>query len=342
MAGEEGAAVDTSDSGGGDGGVETEGLSTEAANDNAATDAASTAPKYKFRRGGKELEHSAEEMAAMLDDDYEWNFHGIAGKPLLVDGKPLTRKWRDIVRDVQMGKGAADAARRANETRKEYEQRIAWGRAPENRMAFMRREMGIENPEQWALEYAAKAFERRQKMVQLAQTDPVSYERELRTEREQQDKEERAALERFEQQRQQAAQLADRQQRFEGMASESLKKNGVPWNARTKELVDQVCSDYAEAGAELAWEELANIVRDLYHDEIFGYLDPRSDEDLLKIFGDKRRERLRKAEIAAMKGAKKAAATPAPAAPKPSNGAGKDKGMTAEEFMRRGRNGGRV
>ncbi len=346
MAGEESAAVAT-DTGGdaGDAGVEATDVSAEAANDNGGGGEAKTETpaekRYKARLFGKEQEFTADEMRARLDDDYDWEFHGVAGKPLLDEnGQPLKRKWRDIARDVASAKGAADAARRANEERKRFEQLREWGKAPENRVAYMQRELGVDDFESWALERAAESFQKRQKMVQLAQQDPVAYERELRAEREQADKNRRESEGRLEQRNRQEQERQQGEQRFYGTVKDHLSKVGVPMNARTKEIVQATCQEWADAKADLSFEQLAEIVRDEWHGEMLGYLDGKPDEELLKLFGDKRRERLRKAELVAMKGAKQAAKAETPKPAPRTNG--REKAMTAEEFMRASRNGGRV
>lgn len=345
MAGEESAAVAT-DTGGdaGDTGVEATDLSTEAANDNDGGEPKTETPaekRYKARLFGKEQEFTADEMRARLDDDYDWEFHGVAGKPLLDEnGQPLKRKWRDIARDVASAKGAADAARRSNEERRRFEQLREWGKAPENRVAYMQRELGVEDFESWALERAAESFQKRQKMVQLAQTDPVAYERELRAEREQADKTRRESEGRLTAQQQEEQKRQAWEQGRTQKLGESLKVAGVPMNARTREIAETTIAEWQAAGAQLPWEQLAEIVRDEWHGEMLGYLDGKPDEDLLKLFGDKRRERLRKAEAAAFHGKKKAEKAEAPKPAPRTNG--REKAMTAEEFMRASRNGGRV
>lgn len=290
--------------------------------------------KRNIKWFGRDEELTDDELAARFTDEFEVPFHGLGGKPLLRDGKPLTRKWTDIVRDVQMAHGAADAARRSNETKKQYEDRIAWGKQPENRMAFLQRELGVEDADGWILTQASEAYKKRQRLVELSQKDPVAYEREMRTDFEQRQKQMQESTARLEQQRSQAQQNEERKAQFFGKVESELKPFKVPLNARTREMVDSIMNDYVAAGAEISFADLASHVRDQYRAEMFSHLDGHTDEELLKLFGDKRRERLRKAEITALKGAKKAAA-PAPKTSPTTRSA--PKGETPEEYMRRTR-----
>lgn len=314
-----------------------------------ATTAESSAPaeaKFKVRRGGREAEFTAAEMAKMLDDEYEHDFHGALGKPLLIDGKPVKHNWKGIQRAVQDATGAAEARRRFSEESKRFAQMREWAKAPENRATFMQRELGIEDFDQWVLERAGEAFERRTKMVELAAKDPVAYEREYKANLDAQSKAQREALERLEKQQNSEREHGERVRQWTGRLGEELKKiGGVPLNSRTYEIAVQIRDAWDEAQQQLPWDKLAEFVRDAWHEEIFGYIDPQPDEALLQLLGDKRRERLRAAEIAALKGKKAAAkAAETGSAPKPKpNGATKPRdGMTAAEFLRSGRNGGRV
>jgi hypothetical protein len=294
--------------------------------------------KRQVRWLGRDLELTEDEMAARFDDDYEWEFHGAGGKPLMQDGKPYKLKWPEIHRQVMMGKGAADSARRHNEALKQMEERKAWAKQPENRMAFLREDLGIDDIETWVLQQANEAYKTRARLIELSKSDPVAYEREVRAEIEAKEKRTKEANVRLEQQRQQAAQREQARNGFFERVGTELKTHRVPMNARTKELAEQIVSDYAAAGAELSFGELATLVRDQYNQEWFSYIDGRPDEDVLKLFGDKRRERLRKAEIAAMKDQKKAVAA---AKPKPTNTNGtarrEDRVITEADIMGRRR-----
>lgn len=314
-----------------------EGEAAKAAGDKAAAKA--EAKRRHVRWLGRDMELSEDEMAQRFDDDYEWEFHGVGGKPLMRDGKPVKMKWPEIARAVQMSNGAADAARRANEARKAYEEKIAWARDPENTFAFIESELGIEDVNGLVLKEASKRFERRKQLIALSQTDPVAYEAELRREYESNRKQREAAQQRLQQSQQQQAQREQQRAAFKENLGRELQALKVPMNARTMEIAKEIAKSWHEAGVEgVGFPEIAGYVRDQYRSEVLSYLDGHDDESLLKTFGDKRRERLRKAEIAALKLAKKQAA-PAPTAATKAEPRNQASGMTAEEFMRQSRRG---
>lgn len=303
--------------------------------------ATSTGPKFKVRRLGREQEFAAEELAKMLDDDYEHDFHGAGGKPLLQDGKPVKMRWRDIVRAVQMHKGATDAARQHNEARQRIESIFEQAKDPQHRPLFFEEHLGVEDYDKWVLEEADRVISQQEKLVELAKTNPFMHQAELRRlekERFERRQELKSQREQAQAKRQQSAQRMEQfWQRVEG----AFGKVGLKLNARTREIADRITAEFAEAKAGLSFEQLAEYVRDEWHEDLFGYLDGHDDEKLLGLLGNSRRERLRKAELEALKGKKREERQ---AAPKPAvRTESRDKGgMTAEEFLRKSKNGGRV
>ncbi len=288
--------------------------------------------RYQLKWLGRDHDLSEKDLLERFSDEYEFDFHGLGGKPLMENGKPLKANWQRIVRAVQKDAGAAESARKANETAKQYNDRMQWGKQPENRRAFMQREMGVENYDQWILQEAGKAHTKRKEMVELSQTNPVEYERRLRADYEAGQKEMQESQSRLQRQQQGEQQREQKKAAFFERVGGELKKLHVPLNGRTREVVDQIMQDYAAVGAELTYPELAAAVRESYQQDVFGYLDAHDDESLLKVFGDKRRERLRRAEIERLKVQRKAA----PPEPKPRTSPRTEQsGTTIADFMRR-------
>jgi hypothetical protein len=303
-------------------------------------------PKFKFRRGGRELEHTAEEMRAMLDDDFEHDFHGVGGKPLLVDGKPVKMKFADIARAVQMHSGALDSMRKYNSERERLAGIFEWGKKPENLQTFVEQHLGVEDYDSWLYDQARTLLQRDRQLVDLAQTDPVAHQNELRKLERQRFERAQQAKERAAQADRQKAQRAAEHQQWWGNAERAFAGVGLPMSDRTRAIAEGIAREYAPARADLSFEELAQLTRAALHQEILGYLDAQPDEQLLSFFGDKRRERLRQAELAAIKGKKaadKQAQKPEAQTPRtPEQQRREPRGMTAAEFLGRGKNGGRI
>ena len=348
-----GAAATSNGAGGGDsasvdtgstdtGSDATEGAEFDAGGESAGSSGGeSDAPKYKLRRGGRDQEMTGADLAKMLDDDYEHDFHGAGGKPLLQDGKPVKMRWRDIARAVQMHRGASDAMRQHNEARQRIEGIFDFGKKPENLPHFLEEHLGVESFDDWILERAKEVVDQQDRLLELAKADPYRHQAELQKLAQARFQRKQQAKDRQTQAEQQRREQAARWDQHWSTVGSALGKVGLKLNERTRAIADQICKDYAEAKAELPYEQLAEFVRDAYHDEIFGYIDGHDDEKLLALLGNGRRERLRKAELEALKGKKKAAKEAEPK-PAPRSEPREPTGMTAAQFMRSGKQGGRI
>ncbi len=293
--------------------------------------------RYQLKWFGRDQDWSEKELLQRFDPDFEHEFHDEFGLPMKEAGKPLKANWQRIARALQKEGGAAEQARRHGEMMKKHEDRRAWAqKQPENLRAYMREDMGIKDYDKFMLQEAARAHDKRKRMVELSQKDPIAYAQAVKDEYAAEQRELQESTSRFEEQRQQQQQREhQRAQWFEQTGSE-LRKLNVPLNTHTSELAERIVKHFRDNSAPITFAELAQRVQEQYHKDIFGYLDKHDDESLLKVVGDKRRERLRRAEIAALKVQRKAA----PAEPKPrTQPRNEPEGMTAEEFMRRGRRG---
>ncbi len=177
-------------------------------------------------------------------------------------------------------------------------------------------------------------------LSKLAQTDPVAHAREIELDYRKEQQELEQSRQRFQQRQQDEQRKQAWEQGRDKQMADTFKAVGVPELRSPKEIAMSTIEEWQAAGAQLPWEQLGEIVRDETNAQVLSYLDSKSDEELFKLLGDKRRERFRKAELTAMKGAKQAAKAETPKPAPPRNG--RDKQQTAEEFLRSSRNGGRV
>jgi hypothetical protein len=360
-----GAAVESGASGSeGGSGAEDTGATLDAGSEATegaeGTETKSDVPRYKYRRFGKEQEHAAEELAKMLDDDYEHEFHGAGGKPLLVNGKPAKMKNAEIVRAVQMSSGAIDAMRRANESHERNEGLFKWASEDsyknlphllEERVGldqYVSKDSGFTGYQGWLYDQARALYNEEVQLAELEKSDHPRFIAEIRR----REAERLAAKQRREQTFQQRQQSQQQHKQavaeWERNVGAKLSEIGVPMNARTRAIAESIAREWGEAGRgmtpeqreaaglNLTHDQLAGMVRDSYHEEIFGYIGgEQDDEKLLAKLPKRLRERLRNAELAALKGAKKqqAATTPKPANTN-TNGAAKRAGLTAAQIMR--------
>lgn len=268
-------------------------------------------PKYKFRRRGEEREHEAEELAKMLDDEYEHEFRG-------PKGAPVKRKWTELERDVQKAAGAENAIRAAQEERKALTQSREWGR--KNVADYLQRYLGVQDPEAWALDVARKRFEQETTINDLMmgnpakgiQPDPYRAQEMLRElERNkltraqtwaQQEAEARAAEEK------RTASVRD----IQSKVAAELQKVGIKPTPHNMARAAAIHRENRELDIDLTFDQVAAELRKTLRAELLAALD--EEPDLIGLLGEKRRAKIRELEIAATKDAKKAAAK---AAPKP-------------------------
>ena len=285
--------------------------------------------KFKVKRGGTEREMTAEEAAAELSDDYEHTFK-------IREGVEKKMRRRDIERAIQLSEGAMDKMREAAERRKEFEARDAF--LKKDPWSYLERFGGVQSHEEMVMQRAHELLQEQAELEQLSKQNPFAFQQRMREkvarDMERRQQFERAHAQQAEQQRmqQQAA------KEYEAKLGESFKGAGVPLNDYTKLLAAKVWKEYHDVGHELSPQDIADMTRDAYEREVLGYFDGRDDESLFKLLGDKRRERFRKLELAAVKrggGAKPANDNGGGAQPQRSAAAANGKKpMTEGEFMK--------
>lgn len=296
-------------------------LSADVADDSSDGDsaAASTPAAEKLRlkwlNREEEIDDPKAELSRRFSDDYEYEFRG-------PKGAPVKAKWADIERHVQRSSGAENAIRAAQEERKSLAAAREWGK--KNPHAYLQRHLGIQDPEQWALDVARKRFEQETEIANLMANDPIAAQQKLREiertrltqaqEWEKQEQETRAQSERAQQARQ-----ANEQK----MAGE-LQRAGIKPSRETMARAAAIIMDHRQLDIELTYDQVAGELRKQMRQELLSQFD--EDKDWLSLLGDKRRERLRQLEIEAVKKAKKEQKATAPKAPVQSTPTGAARG----------------
>lgn len=260
--------------------------------------------KLKWLNREEEIDDPAGELTKRFSDDYEYEFRG-------PKGAPVKARWADIERHVQRSSGAENAIRAAQEERKRMNESREWGK--KNPHGYLQRHLGIQDPEQWALDVARKRFEQETEIANLMANDPIAAQAKLREierarltqaqEWEKQEAEARQASERAQQQRQ-----ANEQK----MAGE-LQRAGIKATRETMARAAAIIMDHRQLDIELTYDQVAVELKKQLRAELLESFD--GEKDWLALLGDKRRERLRQLEIEAVKKAKKEAKATAPKAP---------------------------
>lgn len=264
-----------------------------AANDNAEPEEPKWArEKTKIKRGGEEREYTLKEALAMLGDDYEHE--------VIVSKEPRKAKYADLVRGYQKSGGAEQLMRQAAEERRKLQEQIEFGKKdPEY---VLRDVLGIEDPEQWAIDRVRARIAREKELDALHESDPGEYHRRMQamaeekltrktafeTTRKQREEQARAAQESNQKQRQHALGL--------------LKAAGLPQSDSVLSHVGAVMRKYAELQYPGTIEEAVAEAKQSYLGEVFGMLDGLGDEQLLEVLGKDRRKRLRELELAKVNG----------------------------------------
>lgn len=262
--------------------------------------------RYKYRRGEEEREASGEELAAMLNDDYEHEFRG-------PDAKPVKYNWKAIERAVQKDAGAQEAIRRAREYQKSLMAERELGK--KDVFGYLQRHLGIADPEAWAREQVANMYREHTELEDLHARDPMAAIEKMR-------QMERAKLERqsaYERQQREAQESAQRQQaesqRNDQELRGHLKAAGIP---QTKHNLARAVGIFVQhrddMGIRLGLDQVAALLQKELLQEALGLFDGQADP--LKFLGDKRRSKLRDLEVAALKAAKKEEKKAAPPPPK--------------------------
>lgn len=247
--------------------------------------------KFKVKRGGAEREMTLEDAIAELSDDYEHTFKvGSAEKKM---------RRRDIERAVQLSEGAMEKMREAAERRKEFESRDAF--LKQDPWSYLERFGGVQSHEQMVMQRAHEILQEQADLEQLAKQNPYAYnqrmrekvENDIRRKQAYDAAQERAAYERM--QRERGA------KEYESTLSEAFRGAGVPLNEHTKLIAARIWGEHHEVGHNLSPQDIADMTREAWEREVLGYLDARDDDAIVRLLGDKRRERLRKLELAAVK-----------------------------------------
>lgn len=273
------------------------------------------APKYKTKRGGKEVEYDGSELARMLSDDFEHEFRGPGGKP-------IKARWSDIERRVQQAEGWEAKMRKATELEQRITAEREWGKQkPEHIEAYLEKHLGVEDVDSFILQRARERAKRDKVLTQLNSPliqgqdgkwynnpdyNPSEYNRrvgEIQREKfERRQKAEQAAREAEQKQVQQREQT----QRREAAVTAALKDGKVSLNKTTRALADEVIAYHQQMNIKLDAETLAREVKQRYRDLTISELSAMDDDGLAEFFGGDFRERMRKIELAAAKGKRKA------------------------------------
>lgn len=300
--------------------VAAEGGETEAieAGESQADGEATTSdePRYSYSRRGEEREATGKELAAMLADDFEDEFPAGAGK------EPIRANREQIERALQQRNGYMTGMRRYNEAIKRLgSEREMVKQDPAQFAAYVEHAFGNRDGGKFSLfghegyeAFIAAEMDRilsEEGYDQEGNQRPLTAEQQIKIAQARLDR--RNAVEkRLGQRQQQEAAAQQREQGIKSVIDEALKAHGIHQNHRTRRLAKEVIDDYREAGITLgetkeqAMSALAQEVGVKYQRELRGELGAADDERLVKLLGDKFRERFRGLDSAAMKAAKKA------------------------------------
>lgn len=252
------------------------------------------ASKYKYKRGGKELEHTGEELTAQLSDEFEHEFVGPGRKPVKMN-------WSGISRAVQLSEGALERMKQAAEKEKRYQESIDWGKDPKNHGAFLESQLGVKDHRAWAQEIIKQQIAEEAELLELLKNNPDQYHSRMR-ENARKDLERQQAFDKHTASReQQQKEYAQRRAEVEREATDALKAVGLPISDHVKALAGKIAREYGEAGMPLEHADLAALTREAYVKDVFGWIDGHDDESLVKLLGDDRRKRIRELEIKSAK-----------------------------------------
>lgn len=300
---ENGAAASSgAEGGGGDTGLDTslEGAATSSAgtefSEGQQSGSESAPSRHKVKWLGREEELGVEDLVKRFSDDHEFEFRG-------PKGQPVKARWADIERHVQLSSGAQEAIKRAAAERQQFQQSIEWAR--ENPGLALEQLFGVEDHEQWAFEIAARKYQREAELTQLAQTDPVAHQRELARIFNEKLKAKQALTERQQQQQREAAERRQAAQAYEQQVRAALQANGIKPTPHNLARAAAIAREQGQLGIDLEPRQIAYELRKAWDAEVLEHLDSYQIEKLLGYLGDGRRAKLREAEIAAVKQARK-------------------------------------
>jgi hypothetical protein len=261
-------------------------------------DSTATAEALKARVLGRDFEGSQEDLLGMLSDDFEHEFTGPGGEPVKLN-------WAGVGRAVQMSHGALARMQQAKELQKQLEQQRVWAQEnPDNMAAYLETHLGVEDHEAWVIDRAKALYQRDQELEQMHQNAPSEYHRRMK-ELAQARFERKQAWEKRQAEQQQAAkdraaQTAEVRREVEG----ALKELGLPLSDTVLAHAGRIFREYRDADFQIEWPQLAQLTRDAHRKELRGSIGGLGDDELLSVLGDGLRERLRKLEADAARGAR--------------------------------------
>ena len=300
---------------------------------------AKEARKVKFKRRGEEHEldlsepdpDKLEEFLKQLDDDHEDEWNGVGGKPVRLNRQQLQRR-------VELAEGALHSMELTAKERKEVQAELAW--AKDNLEDWIESKAG-KDVEEFALEVAERVYLRRLAGSPTLPNgeanpdhDPGLYHR-LVEERAQQKAERKGRADKaIAEARQKAEAEAAQRQKLDGVHAEKFREIGIQKpNPIMLDLAAKRLGDYQRANARANPANVVAEAVEAYDAMMLQRFDAMPVEQQLKMLGDKRRAKLREAEVAASKLAKKEErqqAAPKPD-PEPTGGA---KVQSMESFIK--------
>lgn len=257
--------------------------------------------KHKVRRLGQEVELSLDELLAAASDDHRYELE--IGKG--TDGNKLTKALTlpEMLRSARLGEAAFSKMEEAANLKKAYEQARERGRQEPD--WYMREHLGVEDPEDWAVQRASQRLKRDAELQELLQSNPAEYHKQVSADLQAKMDREATAKEAA-QKREQAMQAAQaRQQALAKEVPEALKVVGLPNSPEIQFRLGAIMRKYQSVGHNLSLDEAAQMAAESYKQEILGYLSQREPAALLSLLGHDLRKVLRGAELKALKGAEK-------------------------------------
>lgn len=276
------------------------------ANDNGIAASQSTDPKpaggkHKLRRLGQDVELSLDELIAAASDSHPYELELGKGQ----DGNPIRKSVQlpELLRSARLGEAAFVKMREAAELRKSYEGARERGRG--DVAWYMREHLGVEDPEDWAVQQASGRLKRQRELHELLQSDPAEYHKQVTADERARVEREAAAREAAQKREADARAAQERAQQLAQQVPEALAAAGLPATNEMGYRLAQIVRKYESVGHNITMEEGAHLVAEGYRQELTGYLSQMPVDALLGLLGKDLRKTLREAEIKALKGAEK-------------------------------------
>lgn len=267
--------------------------------------------KHKIRRGGKDSEHTLEEILGMVGDDHQ---HTVT-----VNGKERGVGYEELVRMAQLGDAGYSNMQKAAKERRELE--AERGRAKEDIPGFLMEHGGVEDYDTWIMQQAEEIV----MLERMASEDPMKF-RMMSRERDKKQSDARRGREET------ASKAKDRKagedrywQTLAQQAPEALTRVGLTDSREIRGRIADVIKKHRAVGYDMPIADAAATVAAEHKSGILSHLGGMSPEALLDYLGDDLRgvarkaevESLRKRETAAAKKTTEGGAAPAVASIKP-------------------------